>query len=350
MIPEPADPATHEIRPASREHERLAGLHGDIAAWRRWGPYVSERSWGTVREDYSADGCAWDFLPHDLARSTAYRWGEDGLAGICDRYQILVFRPCALERTRSHPEGALLRSRADRGQPRRGRQGILLLPRFDPDAFVHAAGSTSTRSAAYPYLQLIEENQRREGRGGSTSFSTPASSTTTAISTSTVEYAKASTRGSGHPDRRSRTAVPMPAPIHLLPHLWFRNTWAWSEPPGPGAGHRSRDPLATDSSVCCRRPDGDTPAQPALRVPAGAALPLRRSGWRPPLHRQRDERRPGLSAAARAAARPYVKDAFHRQVIDGEDGDQPGPARARRRACTTATSFRRTAPSRCYSG
>src|SRR5215217_4840419 len=77
--------------PGSKEHERLAGMDGELADWRRWGPYVAERSWGTVREDYSADGAAWDFLSHDLARSTAYRWGEDGLAGFCDRYQILVF-------------------------------------------------------------------------------------------------------------------------------------------------------------------------------------------------------------------------------------------------------------------
>jgi hypothetical protein len=74
-----------------KEHERLAGRDGDLTAWRRWGPYVAERSWRTVREDYSADGKAWDFLPHDLARSTAYCWGEDGLAGISDRYRILVF-------------------------------------------------------------------------------------------------------------------------------------------------------------------------------------------------------------------------------------------------------------------
>jgi hypothetical protein len=75
----------------SKEHKRFAGRDGDLTAWRRWGPYVAERSWGTVREDYSADGNAWDFLPHDLARSTAYCWGEDGLAGISDRYRILVF-------------------------------------------------------------------------------------------------------------------------------------------------------------------------------------------------------------------------------------------------------------------
>ena len=76
---------------ATKEHERLAGRHGHVNDWRRWGPYVAERSWGTVREDYSPDGNAWDYFPHDHARSKAYRWGDDGLAGICDRYQLLVF-------------------------------------------------------------------------------------------------------------------------------------------------------------------------------------------------------------------------------------------------------------------
>ena len=76
----------------SGEHERLAEPQaGFVAPWRKWGPYVSERSWGSVREDYSPDGCAWEFLTHDMARSKAYRWGEDGIAGICDRYQLLVF-------------------------------------------------------------------------------------------------------------------------------------------------------------------------------------------------------------------------------------------------------------------
>jgi hypothetical protein len=89
--PRTPDMTSNAPQPASKEHERLAGMDGDLAVWRRWGPYVAERSWGTVREDYSADGNAWDFLPHDLARSTAYCWGEDGLAGISDRYRILVF-------------------------------------------------------------------------------------------------------------------------------------------------------------------------------------------------------------------------------------------------------------------
>jgi hypothetical protein len=73
------------------EHARLREITNDHSGWRRWGPYVSERSWGTAREDYSPDGNAGDYFPHDWARSKAYRWGEDGLAGVCDRYQILCF-------------------------------------------------------------------------------------------------------------------------------------------------------------------------------------------------------------------------------------------------------------------
>src|ERR1041384_6719809 len=77
------------------EHLRLreANVRPNEKPWRKWGPYLSERQWGTVREDYSPDGCAWDYFPHDHARSRAYRWGEDGLAAICDRYQLLVFAP-----------------------------------------------------------------------------------------------------------------------------------------------------------------------------------------------------------------------------------------------------------------
>ena len=93
------------------EHARLAEIRDQTFGWRRWGPYVSERSWATVREDYSPDGDAWAFLPHDLARSKAYRWGEDGIAGICDRYQILVLRPhsgtAAIRSSRNASSGLL---------------------------------------------------------------------------------------------------------------------------------------------------------------------------------------------------------------------------------------------------
>src|SRR6186713_3046241 len=76
-----------------REQERVREIRDDLSGWRRWGPYLSDRSWGGVREDYSEDGNAWGYLPYEKSRSKTYRWGEDGIAGICDRYQLLCFAP-----------------------------------------------------------------------------------------------------------------------------------------------------------------------------------------------------------------------------------------------------------------
>ena len=80
-----------EYRPSTAERDRLGSSYSSDQDWRQWGPYLSERAWGTVREDYSATGEAWDFLPHDAARSKAYRWNEDGLAGVCDLRQTWCF-------------------------------------------------------------------------------------------------------------------------------------------------------------------------------------------------------------------------------------------------------------------
>src|SRR6059058_5467557 len=83
--------------PDTAEHRRLAEAattpRGTLPKWRRWGCYVADRAWATVREDYSADGDAWNYFPHEKARSKAYRWGEDGIGALCDRYQLLVFAP-----------------------------------------------------------------------------------------------------------------------------------------------------------------------------------------------------------------------------------------------------------------
>ncbi|HWX25407.1 MAG TPA: glucosidase, partial [Vicinamibacteria bacterium] len=151
-------------RTPTREHERLRGEPQDPAIWRHWGPYVAERAWGTVREDYSADGDAWAFLPHDLARSKAYRWGEDGLAGLCDRYQLLVLA-LALWNGRD----PILKERLFGLVPNEGNHGE------DVKEYCFYLDSTPTHSymkwlykypqREYPYAWLIEENRRREGRG-----------------------------------------------------------------------------------------------------------------------------------------------------------------------------------------
>ena len=271
------------LTPASKEHERLAGMDGDLAAWRRWGPYVAERSWGTVREDYSADGNAWEFLPHDLARSTAYRWGEDGLAGICDRYQILVFA-LALWNERD----PILKERAFGLTPTEGNHGE------DVKEYYFYLDATPTHSymkwlykypqRAYPYQQLIEENRCRQGRGREFELLDTGIFDDDRYFDVTVEYAKASPE-----DLVIRVTVenrgPDPAPIHLLPHLWFRNTWAWSEPPGP---EPRIEPGPTGPGFVSLLADDRTAtsaAQSPVRVPPGAAVSLRRGRRRAALHR-----------------------------------------------------------------
>ena len=144
----------------SAERDRLNEDPRDSSPWRHWGPYVSERAWGTVREDYSADGNAWDFFPHDHARSRAYRWNEDGLAGICDEHQLLCFSLAFW-----NGRDAILKERAFGLSGPQGNHGE------DVKEYWWYLDSTPTHSwmrwrymypqAEFPYERLIEENRRR---------------------------------------------------------------------------------------------------------------------------------------------------------------------------------------------
>ena len=119
------------------EQKRLNDAREAGIPWKKWGPYLSERQWGTVREDYSDDGNAWDYFTHDQARSRAYRWGEDGLGGHQRRQAATVLRARVVERAGPDPEGTPVRAHQQRGQPRRGREGVLLLHRQHAHALVH---------------------------------------------------------------------------------------------------------------------------------------------------------------------------------------------------------------------
>ncbi len=229
------------------EHDRLDQDRERTVYWKRWGPYVSERAWGTVREDYSANGTAWDYLPHDQARSKAYRWGEDGLAGICDRHQQICFA-LALWNGRD----PILKERLFGLTGEEGNHGE------DVKEYYYYLDNTPTHSymkylykypqAEYPYAQLVAENRRR-GRG-----SPEYELIDTGIFDEDryfdvfVEYAKASAE-----DILVRITVinrgPEAATLDLLPTLWFRNTWTWHpntprpvlskyeyQPPAPGYG------------------------------------------------------------------------------------------------------------------
>ena len=121
----------------TEESRRLDACSKERVPWKKWGPYLSERQWGTVREDYSDDGDAWDYFTHDQARSRAYRWGEDGLAGICDDKQRLCFALALWNGQDPILKERLFGADQRRGQPRRGREGVLLLPRQHAHPLVH---------------------------------------------------------------------------------------------------------------------------------------------------------------------------------------------------------------------
>src|SRR5580692_10488378 len=146
------------------EHRRLQEISDDIYSWRRWGPFLSDRSWATVREDYSADGNAWAHLPHDLARSKAYRWGEDGIAGICDRYQLLCFAPAFW-----NGRDPILKERLFGLTPLEGNHGedvkeyYYYLDNLPSHAYMKYLYKYPQEE--YPYRRLIEENRARNGQG-----------------------------------------------------------------------------------------------------------------------------------------------------------------------------------------
>ena len=193
--------------------------------WKRWGPYLAERQWGTVREDYSADGGCWDYFPHDQARSRAYRWGEDGLLGICDRQCRLCFA-VALWNGRD----PILKERLFGLVNEQGNHGEDVKEEY----FYLAATPTASYlkaaylypQAAYPYQELIERNAHRGHHDREYELYDTGVFHENRYFTVTAEYAKSA------PDEiLIRLTVlnngPETAQLHLLPTLWFRNSWIW---------------------------------------------------------------------------------------------------------------------------
>ena len=213
--------------PETAEHQRLVASETRLADWKKWGPYVSERQWGTVREDYSATGEAWDSFPHDHARSRAYRWGEDGIGGFCDRRQTVCLG-VALWNGRD----PILKERLFGLTGSEGNHGE------DVKEYYFYLDATPTHSynkmlykypqAAFPYADLVHENGRRGKHDPEFELvdALPQTYAENRLFDVFIEYAKA-----GQTDILCRiTAVnrgPDPAPIHILPHVWFRNTWSW---------------------------------------------------------------------------------------------------------------------------
>jgi len=238
------------------ERDRLIATARREKHWRRWGPYLSDRAWGTVREDYSANGDAWNYLPHDWARSKAYRWGEDGLLGICDNHQRLCFS-VALWNHRD----PILKERLFGLTGPEGNHGE------DVKELYYYLDSTPTHSylkalykypqREFPYSWLVEESQRRKSRGRRQLDPEFELLDTGVFQGNSywdmfVEYAKADEE-----DILIRITVhnraPQDAELVVLPTVWFRNTWAWGrDPHRPALWAERTDSIALEHATLGR--------------------------------------------------------------------------------------------------
>ena len=211
----------------TKEQKRLNEARETGVPWKKWGPYLSERQWGTVREDYSQDGNAWDYFNHDQARSRAYRWGEDGLAGISDDKQQLCFA-IALWNGRD----PILKERLFGLTNSEGNHGE------DAKEYYFYLDSTPTHSymkylykypqGEFPYRDLIETNRKRSREELEYELLDTGIFDADRYFDVFVEYAKADPE-----DLLIKISVhnrgPEAAELHLLPTLWFRNTWSWEK-------------------------------------------------------------------------------------------------------------------------
>ncbi|MGE0552510.1 MAG: glucosidase [Gemmatimonadales bacterium] len=268
----------------------------EVAPWRRWGPYLSERQWGTVREDYSRDGAAWDYLPHDAARSRAYRWGEDGIAGVSDWEQRLCLA-LALWNGRD----PILKERLFGLTNGEGNHGEDVKELY---YFLDATPSHSYLKmlykypqAAFPYQDLVEENRRRGIGAPEYELLDTGVFDEDRYFDVVVEYAK-----TGPDDLLMRVTLenrgPEAATIHVLPQLWFRNTWSWGRAPA-----RPRLRAVGEGRVVAEH---ETLGAYELALESEAEL----------LFAENDSNAARLWGSAESPAFP--KDAFHTRVVGGD--------------------------------
>ena len=220
-------------RSMKEEEKRLEESNARTKHWKRWGPYLSERAWGTVREDYSANGSAWDYFPHDHARSRAYRWNEDGLGGICDRHQEICFAIALW-----NGKDPILKERLFGLTGSEGNHGE------DVKELYYYLDSTPTHSymkflykypqAEFPYKRLVDENKNRSKHEREIELIDCGAFDDNKYFDVFVEYAKADVE-----DILVKITVanrgPEDAIVNVLPTIWFRNTWVW-DGSSPGCG------------------------------------------------------------------------------------------------------------------
>jgi len=282
---------------SSEEQRRLDDCRND-KDWKTWGPYLSERQWGTVREDYSNDGNAWSYFSHDQARSRTYHWGEDGIAGYCDDKQRLCFYVALW-----NGKDPILKERLFGLTNNEGNHGE------DVKEYYFYLDSTPTHSymkylykypqAAYPYQNLIDGNRSRSRSEPEYELIDTGIFDEDRYFDVFVEYAK----NSEH-DTVIRLTIanrgPESSSIRVLPTLWFRNTWQWWDTPKPSM---SKLPSQSGDAILAQHAElGDFVFRPY--------------GESSLLFTENESNNASLFGGTNES--PYVKDAFHRYVISGE--------------------------------
>ncbi|MFY9549796.1 MAG: glucosidase, partial [Thermoanaerobaculia bacterium] len=285
-----AQPRNALMKPReTAEGRRIAENDSRAAHWNRWGPYIADRAWGTVREDYSRDGAAWDSFPHDHARSRAYRWNEDGILGLSDRHQRICFAlalwngkdPILKERF-----FGLTNSEGNHGED--VKECWFYLDATPTHSYLKALYKYP--QAEYPYARLLEENRRRGMREPEYELIDTGIFDEGRYFDVFVEYAKGSTE-----DILIEISVfnrgPEAATLDLLPTIWFRNTWSWDGSARPSLAAEGRE-----GRIVLEDPDY---GRRFLHGPPDAEL----------LFTENDTNVERLFAASNDS--PYVKDAFH---------------------------------------
>ncbi len=307
------------------EHDRIqSGGDDDVGGWRRWGPYVADRAWATVREDYSPDGNAWDYFPHELARSKAYRWGEDGIAAICDRYQLLVFAPAFW-----NGRDPILKERYFGVTSNEGNHGedvkeyyyyVDNIPSHSYMKFVY-----KYPHAEFPYRQLVEENRRRTSHDPEYELIDTGVFDGDRYFEIVIEYAKIVARRHVHTDRSDQSRARAGAIAHLAASLVSEHM-ELGEKPGP----EPRICLGPRGSGFLTLVTDDSKVETLSMIPVHYRLgsrtlyaPIDGLAGPEPLFTDNETNMPRVYGPQARNRRPYVKDAFHRRVINREQAVNP---------------------------
>ncbi|KAL4754695.1 hypothetical protein BDW72DRAFT_165977 [Aspergillus terricola var. indicus] len=296
----------------SREEQRLKEDRDRVRYWKKWGPYVAERQWATVREDYSANGDAWSYFTHDHARSRTYRWGEDGIAGVCDTHNLQNVAFAFW-----NGKDGFLKERLFGLSNPQGNHGESI-----KEAHFHL-DNTPTHSYMkylykypqneFPYQELVEENARRGKKDREYQILDTAAFDNNQYWDIFVETAK---EDDDEEEIVFRVIAynrgPEPAPLHIIPHVWFRNTWSW------GYEGREKPSIEKTAPLAVRTSHEKLGQRYVCFAPSPAAGDSQEDVVPQMLFTENETNNELLWGTQND--QPYVKDAFHRYIVNNEKG------------------------------